>query len=550
MLRRQYSKKQTSLSLFKSNPPAVRRITGQFEIPPPQLPSNQEEENTNKIEENHLSLYDSPIADIKVPQTSLLKMDVFRNLAPVELVDIPTLPQIESSSFQGIFEKKIEACCQICPFADEELERVSIERKTTHLTKLYRLFLGAIPQSTKLTDKNYELLYGMVMRNIVRRLPTIDPLALENYDVSPFTEPSWPHLSIAYSILGKILAEFPNAPFFDFKTLSNILLVAGSADGRERQQIVIFISRFISLNQQFNDPLIQKFASIIENYLDSMHNPFIILTILTTFVAIIRDLGEIPPLFSRFFRHFIVRLLSDIHLPFYDQIMCTIIDLYIEDDSRNSICVVHQVLRHWPYTKLAKQSIFLYLIIKCFPKLPNKEIQPNLTRILNILATSTDSECYRVAEAAFQMWTTHGFDRIINENIKLINHIFAVHVFNARENHWSPTVRNNANFVLSILMKKDPKFGNNFNQESTIDDADCKKLRFWVYIAREASKVDQSFDLSKKLTEITNVCTPRQIQSRGSNAYIKRPVRQRANSCCVSQPSSAPSRIARPFGAH
>lgn len=549
MLHRQYSNKKTSLSLFKSNPPAVRRITGQFNVPPPSLPNNTEENTPKKESDNHLSLFDSPIADIRFPQTSLLKMDVFRNLDPVQFDDIPALPNVESSSFQQIFEQKVDACCKICPFADEIAEKESIERKTTYLSELYRLFLGAIPQSTKLTDKNFERLYQMVMRNIVRRLPTIDPLALENYDVSPFTEPSWPHISIAYSILLKILLEFPNAPFFDFKTLANILVVAGTADGRERQQIILFITKYVANFQQFIDPLVRQFANIIENYLDSTPNPYMILTILTAFVQIIKDLGEIPPSFKRFYRFYVVRLLSDINLPFYDQVMVSLVDLYLEDDSRNSICIVHQILRHWPYTKLAKQSTFLYLLMKCFPRMPNKEIQPVITRILHIIADSTDSECYRVAEAAFQMWTTHGFDRIINENLKLINQVFASHVYNARENHWSPTVRNNANFVLSILLKKDPKFGSNLNNETGIDDADCKKLRYWVYIAREAAKIDQSIDLSKKLTEITNVCTPRPVGLRQGSGYIKRAPRQRANSCCVA-PSSAPNRIVRPFGAH
>ena len=527
MLRNKYTGKQSSLTLYKSSSGQVRKLVdavklpslkGTFSSPIIENYDKESNEETNaKKKSVHFDLCSAPISDLQQTTTSLLRFDSFRDLSPIIIEDTPSLPMADSPSFSKVFKRKIEACNQICSFADEEKEKTSIDRKTKYLTEIHKLFIGASPQSNKLSDEDFEVIFNMAMKNIVRRLPNLGPLVFVNEDVAPLTEPAWVHLQIAYQILSKILFEFPEAPFLTFKTIVRILRVSSTSEARERFQIATFISRFVDLRPEFLEPLINKFTKMISAYLDQLSSPFSVATIISAFHIILKDSNDVKPFFTKFFKNCIVPLIGDNYFSFFEQTLLSIVSFFIDDDPRNSSSIVSIILKKWPYTRISKQTTFLAMLMKCMPKMPVRELQPLIPKIFNLLANASDSECYKVAETAFTMWTTAGFERIINDNIKLIVQVFSPHIINAKNNHWSQTVRNNANFAISIISKRDPKFIINFNNQfgnAAIQEAE-RHLKNWALIARDAARKYIDFNLSKKLNEISAVYTVPTISKKG-----------------------------------
>ena len=521
-----YTGKQSSLTLYKFSPqhkkPAILK-TFLPSLKTGQSIDSQEVETDYVFEKSHSTpkksssndlmfgeSFGTPIADFAVTNMSLLRLDTFRDLNPILINDLPELPLIDSPSFPAIFDDKIDACSKICSFADEKCEQVSIDRKTTHLTEIHRLFLGSSPQSSRLTDEQFEAIYNMCMKNIVRRFPNLGPMAFINVDVAPLTEPAWPHLSIVYNILMKVLYEFPDASFFTIKTGTRLLRAGASGDSRERQQISTFLSKFMLFRYEFLEPMIEKFSSKIQAYIEGLSTPFIISTIINAFIDLVNESNDIEPSYTKFFRNRIVPLLADRYFSFFDQSLVKLIDFFIEDDQRNAYYVVTLILKKWPQTSLNKQTTFLSILMRSIPKMTPREIQPMIPKIFSLLAQSSDSECMKVAETAFSMWTTIGFERIINDNIKLILKVFTPHIMNARHNHWSPSVRSNANFAISVLMKRDSKFMHAVTSQgqNSETDYDNEQLRTWVVIARSASQTDESLNLSKKLNEISAEYSP------------------------------------------
>ena len=559
MLRTKYAGRQSSLTLYKSSNTASRKLLGGSKLPslhgipesiPVQTDYDLESDHDSprkpvlKLSGGFSGMAASPISDLKLPTASLLRLDTFRDLNPIVINDIPSLPLVDSPSFPAIFKRKIDACNLICPFADEEKEKTSIERKTTHLTEIHRLFIGASPQSNRLSDEQFEMIFNMCMKNIIRRLPNLGALALVNDDVAPLTEPSWPHLSIAYQILMKVLFEFPEAPFITFKTATRLLRVASSGDSRERFQISLFLSRFVEFRQEMLEQLIEKFSSMIQGYMDNLMLPFAIVTILNAFYAILKDISDVTPLFTRFFRSYVVPLLADKYFSFFEQTLINIINFFVEDDQRNSSCVVFLILKKWPYTRLSKQTTFLTILMRCLPKMPQRELQPIIPRIFALLANASDSECFKVAETAFSMWTTIGFERIINDNIKLVLKTFMPHIMNAKHNHWSPSVRNNANFAIQVIMKRDSKLVHNYTKMEEEHEHENPTLKQWVVIARSAAKIDHTVNLSKKLNEISSTYSIQFVHKKGINVVSAPTNRARSNS--LRTPSQSPP-IFKPF---
>ena len=523
LFRTSYVGKPSSLTLYKTSSHPIMKIAQK--IGPRTLlgstSGSNSQENLRALNEpkrpfgmslpSH-SLSSSPISDLHAPTASLLKLDVFRDLSPIIIDDIPPLPLIESHNFEAIFEKKLEACSQICPFANEEKEKISIDRKTRYLTEIYRLFIGSSPQSGKMTDVQFEKVYQMVMKNIVRRLPNLGETTMLNEDVSPFEEPSWTHLSIVYQILTKIFYEFPDAKFFDFSTIQKLMKVSGTGDSRERTQISIFVSRFISVRGEYLNDIIALFSSIVAAYLDHQNSPHSVLTVITIFNFIIKDLHEAKHGFTTFLRKLLIPLMADSNFPFFQSQLVEIYHFFIDENTRNTGYIGRLIVNKWPKQNTCKQVVFLSLLMKCIPKMHSKDLHEILPKALSIIAKATDSDCSKVAEAAFSMWTTLGFEKIINDNLPLIFKYFPKHVLNARNYHWYQTVRNNANFAISVLMKRDPKtMQNEARAAQEVDESKLfeNEIRSWILIAHEASKNDDGIDLSKKLGEIYVLYTPK-----------------------------------------
>jgi len=512
MIKQRYLGRPSSLSLYKSNSQQMKKLFNSSKVPN-LTPINQMKNPIPRLTRTGGSVLkpsndqSTPLSDVNLPTKSFLRMNSVFNFSPLLMIDIQTLPTIESPDFNNILRQKIDACSHLCPFYNEEKENQAIEAKTQHLVEIHRLFIGASPQSNHLSDEQFELIYNMVMKNIVRRLPTLDPMVLFNDDIAPLTEPSWPHLTYAYQILTKLLLEFPEAPFFTFESIIKLLRVVHSSDSRERSQLTQFLLRIVEFRPEFRDQMIVKFVAIVAEHADSGSKPFGISTVLAVFLGILRMSEEMEPLFIHIFRNTLVPLLGDRYFSYFEPNLLGIIDYFVDDDPRNSTIVVNTILKKWPFTKLSKQSTFLSTLARSIPKMGQKDLSPIIQRLFTLFANGTDSECLKVAEAAFSMWTTIGFERVIADNIKYALPILLPHVMRALRAHWSQTIRENASFALNMMNKFDSKQVQAYNNSSTYRTNDSiqenPQLKKWVAVARSASIMDSSLNLSKKLLDIT-----------------------------------------------
>lgn len=534
MLRERYYGKSSSLSLFKSDSRNMRNLITMSKLPS-LSPASEVQRSLSqycskgkKLQRMNSSQSELPVCDEDIS----VKIDYGKGTHQISNIpEVPNFPSVESKHFLDIFKKKIASCSIMCSFYNDVSENISIDNKTKSLNDFHNLFLGVSPIISSLKDEDLQLLYEMCIKNINRRIVPLNTLALFNHDVAMFSDPSWVHLSLIYQIITRLFIEMPYSKFFNHQTIDIMFSVIGSNDVRERSFVIQFLIRFMEQIPSEINYVISRINKTIFEHSDMNYCPYGVHSVLTLFLEICKNSVGSENLLIASFRHNILPLIGDKYFSYFDNILLAIIEYFIEDDNRYSYIVVNMMLKKWPYTKLSKQVVFFNTMSRYLPKMGAKDLSNIIDRVLFIYANALDSECSRVAEAAFSMWTTHGFEKIIADNMKTILPLFIPHIMNALRFHWCQIVRENASFALSSITKHDSRLAERLTKQCTTHGSDLfaenLQMKGWVSIARASSLHYSDINLSSVLLEISSNFSP---NNRLTGIEIKPVARPRSNS--------------------
>lgn len=536
MIKTRYQRQVSSLSLYNHAPNSASSIKAVYNsirkpnLCPLPVPSPKGSGPSTPKSDNSKNRTNTPISDMAIPGVNYEAS--FMNLKQFIIEEIPPIPDFSSSRFHAIFMRKINLCMQICSFNKGAGEEKAIETKTDSLQEFLHLFTRSTNPIDLMEDEDIDALFDMIKKNILRRIPSMHQKDLMLDDLPPLVDPQWPHIGICYQILNRLVLSLSQSPNLNLEFYEQMIQVARSPDQNERSQITQFFLNIINQNSANILPLLKRFAVILNDHSATSEDPFSVATILPVMCHIFFNSSVLPSQFFGLFLESILPLLSDRYLVYFAPSLTKIINFFVEESTGIASKVVNAIIRYWPLTKIAKQIIFINLLINALPRMSSKDIQAKIFRIFSIFAQCSKSQSEKVAIASFSFWTSMEMDRIIADNTKVILPIMIPAVTDVIRSHWCPLVRDNASFALSLMNKYDQRLVAELLQQKRSEAVyDNPELKKWVSIARTVSHVDRSMNLSLKLHEITQVFNVTQSTNSQSQVMMIKPVtRARSNS--------------------
>jgi len=355
-------------------------------------------------------------------------------------IDGPALQDVKGEEQEELLAEKLAFCSVALNFAESPEE--DRDRKTATLEELLDFIRQNFPTLSRALICD---LVEMVTANIFRPLPNlqmtdgVDPLDEEE----EWQDPSWPHLSLAYTILLTLLEHQHFEPN-SLKTVVNkpfiekLLGLFFSADAGERETLKTVLHRiygnFISLRRIIRVRVSELLLSVIHEGAD-LPGAAQLLEVLSAVLQ-----GVKLPLKEEHVE-MVERVLVPLHRVgsyhgFSAQLTHCCSQLVVRQPSL-AAPIYQGLLRYWPTTDSTKQLLFLEeidrLLIGCKP--PPSLLTP-LRRKMLICSSSPHS---RVAERALHLWL--GPARcILQEASPSVRANLLDHLLRNICGHWSPLV--------------------------------------------------------------------------------------------------------------
>lgn len=551
MLKNRYGRRESSLLLRPSQmrSPIIQKIfhspgkdtpilkyssTGSSENLAPLVPSKSCEvySKSNNIE--RLSEIDGePVADPNI--VSVLS-------SPVDLSDLfvieylPELPPIFSIKFHSIFAKKVEMCKKPCAFRKNKKEdMLAAEIKESTLKEILDLFGGSTPPTNIMDEKEISLLYDMITANIQRKLPTIDKKFLYFDDLPTFCSPQWPHLSLIYQLLNRLVNSIPFSNLFSIENLKQFIPVFSTPDPNERICLINFFKNLLSHNFNPATQLLIEFDKVIHEYLAQDNpSPYPVSIILPLMQFIFDTNPTQLQQFTRIFVLSILPLISDQHINMFEEPFRKFVDFFTDDNELIARRVIRKVILNWPRTNTSKQLIFLEILLSTLPRLAPKDFHSLYRRAFMIISECILSPHEKIALNGISIWSRVDIKRLLFENAKNIIPIIFPAISIALSQHWSVKVRQSARISYNIIMKSNAVLIRDYTaQKEHLDkemtERNNKKLQCWMALIKLAQGKDEKFDAgqifilaSEQFCETSEPKTISRVQIKKSRANSTR----------------------------
>ena len=474
------------------------------------------------------AIAEEPKSDESIPVSSSNLSTIFYTNQNNFFEKLPPIPPARSSKFNTIFYAKCSQCKQICDFYNPNSEIEGKAIKQSHLEDIISLFHNA-ENLTYLTENHIQVLFDVVSTNLKRPLPVQSAMLFED-DIPPIVDPSWPHLTLIYQLLQRLLLHYNLPEFFNDSFIFTLISVMNTPDSNEQTVLIKCLKIILQEFPHKMEPILQNLSSSIERTQYNDRSPFFMQANLTIIFYIITHSPKITTQIYKVFIFSIIPLIHDPHLSMFYPQLRPILEFFIDEKPVLAFNIFQDLIKHWPFQILSKQVIYLELLTYLLDKLPKREIEANLSKIFGFYAEGSRSPSVKVAENAYSFWTSMRCDPLMRAYSKTIIPIMYQPIVDSRNFHWNSTIRENATLALRVMMRFDSKtvqfcsekkpYGGNQNQDD---------LRNWATIARQAARADRTVNLGGKLSEISQLCKknvsgPMQAQSTSNSYRASNPV--------------------------
>ena len=556
MLKQRYQREASALSLYRPSgchQKVLRLMKEKCLSPSVKVQSfiKNLQLETSQLAKN--SIVSSPTSDINIPGS---EMDYDQSDTGFVIESIPDLPEVFSSKFRPIFVRKVKLCRQRCNFnkfhniqnnnnnnvsfefqsinsAPSKLgtpskrstssqpalktftasqkniltkDEAAINCKTAALTDILQIFSGSTPPTTSMDDDLIFMLVDMLRVNIIRKLPSIEKRNLFFDDLPPLSDPAWPHLSIVYQILNRLVLCIPCSDYFGLDFLKSFIPIFDTADPNERAQIIQIFNNVLNNNFKLAMPILCEFEKVLMDYINSENMvPFRVSTILPIIHQILDTSPMQTPLYNRVFVNSIIPLLTDRYMMTFNHQLHKIIFYFIDDNSNLAKRVVEQIVKKWPCNQSAKQIFYINLLNESLSKMSYREIQKSIRPAFLLIRNGIMSLHEKVALSALSVYSKIEMDRIIADNAKVILPIIIPSLIKAVSSHWSQQVRQSAKLTLNILSKYDKKLTNEYLAHNNLIEAMHTKNsnKSWMSVIQSAQNNHESYDATSKIKEVS-----------------------------------------------
>ncbi|XP_075256405.1 serine/threonine-protein phosphatase 2A 56 kDa regulatory subunit epsilon isoform-like [Convolutriloba macropyga] len=388
-----------------------------------------------------------------------------------DLVPLKPLVQEEEGRREEALIAKVQQCKRVFDFSDAT---VDVRNKEIKRSALYDIVDYLVTQKTRVvTERVIKEIVECSKVNIFRDMNPGQDSELDFMDEDePILEESWPHLSLVYDMLLKLIEHPEFEPklakrYIDQSVIQELLRVLNSTDAREREIIKTILHRIYG-----------RFLG---------HRAFIRKAIAHTFLAftfeslVYRGISELLEILSSIINgfalplkqehvDFLKRVLIPLHRSYYLHLylenLTTCIEQYIEKDPELTPDIVNGLLHIWPKINSQKEVSMLSEMEELIEKLGLRDFENEQQRqeifkkvmkpLFKQMAKCCCSTNFQVAEKALVLWNNEVFIHFFEQNNAELMAIVAVPLHYASKNHWNPQIAKLIQQVMKALMDINP----------------------------------------------------------------------------------------------
>ncbi|OHS99049.1 hypothetical protein TRFO_08609 [Tritrichomonas foetus] len=417
----------------------------------------------------------------------------------IQIDHTPPLPPPSSPSFQSIFDKKIQSCCQICNFNYSDAD-ISAKAMKETLLEHFLTLLSNEESSSQLSPENVQKLLNMIAVNTLRKFESVEQIAFISEANVNIAAKAWPHLQYIYQILLLLVKQHPDKIPVEFA--EKIVPLLNSTDQNERVQVKFFFGGYCLQKPELQNQIIIMLLKTVVDYLNKVVPPYGIASVL----EIVRELSKLcsSDISSIIIENYILPLFKTNHLSFFISEMKQTVEYFMEKEQRNVNLVIDYLLRYFPKTKMIKQVYFLNILTESIPKLTQRDFSSRITKIFSIYGWACKSPSSKVSDAAFRLWSSLEVQAIIGIFANKVFPIALPILFSVAQDHWSQGVRQNAVKAIEFANKTDKKIVTEFQQSRGFMNKESEEASKWEKIAELASIRDKNVNVQKIVESFTN----------------------------------------------
>lgn len=460
-----------------------------------------------------------PIVDMNLSEDFLAKRYQDYHGRHITIEKSPPLPPIESSTFRGIFNRKIESCCQMCNFFFIDADVKAKAVKTAMLEQILH-FLKTEDQSSQLQIPDINRILEMVQRNICHSIKQFDDKLQFNESCPSILIPQWAHASLAYDILLQLLRVRPEA--FTLEYVDRILYLLNSSDANERTKMKFFVGGLCITRPELREQMMIRMIKLLISHQQGVVPPFAVGSVLEILMEMFTwKIPQAEEIHAMVFRMHIIPLIADKYMCFFMKELHTILTHFMEISQVQVNVVVDAVIKYWPKTRLSKQIQLLGIMSSAIPKMSQRDFAPRIVKMFAIYSQCSLSPSSKLAEAALSIWDSHEIQAIIGIFSKQVFPLIAPSLVRIAKEHWNESIRRMAIKAVAFITKTDHKF--NADAISALKAIDMDQFNNWSTIIRAASKNDLKLRIDSKMSEIDAIFRQRQYTTTpgGRNRDIK-----------------------------
>ncbi|OHT10352.1 hypothetical protein TRFO_20393 [Tritrichomonas foetus] len=318
--------------------------------------------------------------------------------------DMRPLPPCDHAAFPVILDEKLRICNHICNFQIKSSEPHIKSLKTKCLEEiLARLSThGAVH---KMGDVCATKIVMMCKNNILRPITKLDDTTVFGDDLPPINEQAWPHLSLVYQILKKMLIGNSRLSVFSIHFAVDLLSILQTPDQTERSNLNAIISKFYKWKTKKEDNILPKLYHLLDDYRMSKSPPFMVGPILSLMLNIFQSLTHDKIYLMNYFQK-ILKLFSDPKFAYFENSFLKIVEFFTDESTVFSLMVVKALILHWPVICHEKEASFIRIMTDVLPKMSARDRNLFIQRIFSIYSRCSTSHSAKVAEAALSIWSS------------------------------------------------------------------------------------------------------------------------------------------------
>ena len=434
---------------------------------------------------------------------------------------------VESEEFKQIYQDYVTVCNTVCDFSSPNFDADAKEVKTNAFNSL-NTFASKPDTYQKLESNNLiqEGIGSIIESHVFRTFTELPEKFLFSDDLVGITDPAMPHISLAYSLLrvciqNETVENYSSVQFLH-RLIERFCMPDPDEKGELSKTVLQWVAKPATDSEQIEER--KKIAKKIicddmSDYLCKQRSPHTIIPCLTVLKELLDLQND-----KNILHDYLLPLLGAPHISNFSKELFAMIESFCDADQTLAVPCIQSLMYHWPKTRSNKLISFLNEMTSLLCKVKPREFRDLRVPVFKLYGQAACSPNYKVAEAAYGVWTKLPLEPLIMDSAKYVFPLVYYPIMKEIRTHWSSSVIEAMNSTLEAMNKIDSfVFQELCRNKNQLEEKDL--VRSWANVSRAAAKHDRSLNLATKLAEIQKTFTkPITLQNNPQQQSHSQPV--------------------------